>query len=346
MSRFRPLSKWSIVSPIHRLQILEKKNQNIANSEEPSFADVMNNDSTLIKKDISGYGFALLATILWSGNYVIARGLHDQIPPISLASLRWAIAIFILLPFALRESHSDWGLIRKHLKYLCGTALLGITLLNTFVYIAGHSSEAINLSIITVASPVFTILFVSYIYKEPITKPRTIGLSLSISGIFVLISGGNILNILELRFSDGDIWILLSAMSFAGYSILVKNKPTEMGNKSFLLSVFLIGWLFLLPFHVWEHQTKGDWVLDIGLFGNLLYLAIGASIMAFFAWSKAVEYVGPSAAAVIYYSLPIFSSIEAAVLLGEELRVIHILSFLLIIIGIAIANRKKSPHLS
>jgi len=299
----------------------------------------MKKENARFNKDILGYAFALLATILWSGNYVIARRLYDQIPPISLASWRWAIAIVVLAPFAYRELKSEWGLIRKHLRYLCGTALLGITLLNTFVYIAGRSSEAIKLSIITAAAPVFTILFASHLFKEPITRRRGIGLSLSISGIFVLISGGNISNILELRFSNGDIWILLSAMSFSGYSILVKKKPIEMGNTTFLFSIFVLGWLFLLPFHFWEHQTQGDWVLTINVLGNLLYLALGASIVALFAWNKAVEFVGPSGAAIIYYTLPIFSSIEAAMFLRENLKVIHALSFLLIVSGIVIANR-------
>lgn len=302
----------------------------------------MKKDNAGFRTDILGYSFALLATILWSGNYVIARGIHDRIPPISLASWRWAIAIIILLPFAIRELKSEWGLVRKHLRYLCGTALLGITLLNTFVYIAGHSSEAIKLSIITAAAPVFTILFASYLFKEPITRTRVIGLSLSIIGIFVLISRGNIFDILELRFSNGDIWILLSAMSFSGYSILVKIKPIEIGNKTFLISIFVLGWLFLLPFHLLENQTQGDWVLDIYVIGSLLYLALGASIVALFAWNKAVEFVGPSVAAIVYYTLPIFSSIEAAVFLGEKLRVIHAISFVLIISGIVIANRNNS----
>lgn len=83
---------------------------------------------------------------------------------------------------------------------------------------------------------------------------------------------------------------------------------------------------------------RGAWSLDWVVIGSLLYLAAGASFLAFMAWNQAIILVGPSAAAIIYYTLPLFSSLEAVVFLGETLRVIQIMSFLLIIGGILISD--------
>ncbi|MDZ7666917.1 MAG: EamA family transporter [Desulfotignum sp.] len=57
---------------------------------------------------ITGYGFALGATALWSGNFIVARGLNDLIPPVSLAFYRWLTAVLVFAPFAIRGFVKEW----------------------------------------------------------------------------------------------------------------------------------------------------------------------------------------------------------------------------------------------
>jgi drug/metabolite transporter (DMT)-like permease len=83
------------------------------------------------------YLFALAASAIWSGNYIIARGLSESVPPVSLAFWRWVVAIVAFLPFALRPLLAERVLLKKHIRYLSVTALFGITVFNTLVYIAG-----------------------------------------------------------------------------------------------------------------------------------------------------------------------------------------------------------------
>ncbi len=96
---------------------------------------------------ISGYIFAICATIIWSGNFIIARGLSESIPPISLAFWRWVVAVIVFLPFALKALIADWDILKKNIPYLAITSLLGITIFNTLIYLAGHTTTAINLSL-------------------------------------------------------------------------------------------------------------------------------------------------------------------------------------------------------
>ena len=74
-----------------------------------------------------GYIFALGATALWSGNFIVARGLTNAIPPVSLAFYRWLTAVLIFFPFAVRGTIREWGGIKQHLPYIAITAFLGIT---------------------------------------------------------------------------------------------------------------------------------------------------------------------------------------------------------------------------
>src|SRR5689334_11848424 len=105
-----------------------------------------------------GMGLAVLATLIWSANFVIARGVSKQIPPISLAFYRWILASIIISPFAFKKFKAEWPVVRRSFGYLFWTALTGVTMFNTFVYIGGHYTTAINLTLIgTVTSPIIAV---------------------------------------------------------------------------------------------------------------------------------------------------------------------------------------------
>jgi drug/metabolite transporter (DMT)-like permease len=205
------------------------------------------------KNVITGIALALLAVVIWSGNFIAARKVFQQMPPVSLAFYRWITASVILLPIAISSFIKDWPVIRKALPYLFWTALTGITLFNTFVYIGAHYTTAINLSLIgTTTSPVIAIILARIFLKEHLSAWKIGGMVLCIAGVLYLLARGNLENLIHLRFTRGDGWVLLAAASFAVYNTLVKKKPKNISPLGFLLSVFWMGTLVLLPFYSWE----------------------------------------------------------------------------------------------
>jgi len=288
-----------------------------------------------------GYLLAVAATVFWAGNFVLARGLHERIPPLSLAFWRWAVAVVALAPFALRRLAKDWRIVRRHLSYLSVTALIGVTLFNTLIYVAGHTTQAINLSLIAASSPVFIILLARIFYREPITASRAAGALIALSGVLVLITGGDLGKILGLTFAAGDVWMLGAAVAFAAYSVLVKRKPAGLGTSSFLLVTFVLGLLLLTPVYVWERLSHSPVHWDRATILSVLYVGVFASVVAFFLWNQAIGLIGPSRAALVYYLVPVFSGIAAYVFLGESIGAVHVLSLGLIMGGIAVANRER-----
>ncbi|MEG4459141.1 EamA family transporter, partial [Microcoleus sp. N9_A1] len=77
-----------------------------------------------------GYSLAVVATIIWAGNFIVARALNQDILPVGLAFWRWAIAVATLAPFTVRAAVADWKLIKKYLPYLTVSALSGVTTFN------------------------------------------------------------------------------------------------------------------------------------------------------------------------------------------------------------------------
>ena len=311
----------------------------ITGKSMPSNMNKANQDSQLI----SGYLFAIAATIIWAGNFVIARGITDVIPPVSLAFWRWVAAVVVFAPFAMPKLIKEWPLVKQHFPYLVITSILGVTLFNTLIYFAGHSTTALNLSLISITFPVFVILIARVLFKELITTNKMLGIVAVLTGVIMLVTRGNPASVLNITFAIGDFWMLLAAISFALYSILVKKKPAEMGVRTFQMSTFIIGLVLLTPFYFWEATSAEPIVWNEQVIFSVLYLGVFASLTAFILWNRAVTTLGPTKAGMVYYSLPIFSGLAANLILGEAIHSYHYFCGALIIAGIVTANYVPKP---
>lgn len=293
-----------------------------------------------------GIAFAILAAIIWSGNFIVARGVIHQIPPFSVAFYRWLTAAIIIFPFAVKKIKVDKAVAITHWRYLFWVALTGITLFNTFIYIAGHHSPAVNLALIgTTSSPVFAILLAAIFLREKIRPLRIVGLVICISGIVLLLSRGSYDRLINFQFSTGDWWVLAGALCFAIYNTLVRKKPAQISAVSFLFIVFSAGTLLLLPFYVWELYNSEPVMWNTNLVLIILYLGLGASVISYLLWNAAIARLGSARTALFGNLIPVFSTMEAVWILNEEITVIHLISGILVITGLVFANLRRSSAL-
>ena len=295
---------------------------------------------TVSQKNIyTGIGLAVLATLIWSGNFIIARGVIKDIPPISLAFYRWLLASVIILPFAIKKFRTEWTAVKRSWHYLFWVSLTGVALFNTFVYIGAHYTSAINLALIgTTSSPIMSIVMARIFLKEPIGWLKLLGLVFCIVGVLFLLSAGNFQNLAAHKYSTGDLWVLAAAFCFAVYNTLVKKKPASISPVNFLFVAFAFGTIMLFPFYIWEinHSGAVNWNTDLLL--AILYLGLGASVICFLIWNIAIGKLGAGRTALFGNLIPVFSSIEAVVLLNEEFTRVHIISMIIVFTGILLAN--------
>ena len=290
------------------------------------------------RQAIYGYFFAFITTAIWAGNFVVARSLQQSINPVSLSFWRWLVAIMAILPFTLRRLITERNIIRANLPYLSITSLFGITMFSTLVYLASHTTAAVNLSLISITFPIFIIILSRIFYGEEITFNKGIGILLVAIGVILLISRGEPSRLLSLSFSFGDIWMLIAAVAFASYSILVKHKPRQLNFWAFQSSLFILGIIFLFPFFVIDFVKFPTVVFDSKMIFSIFYVGIFVSLIGFALWNKAIEKIGPSKTGMAYYTSPLFSGFWAYLFLKEELNMLHFYSALLILSGIIISN--------
>lgn len=291
------------------------------------------------KAILQGIGFAVLATLIWSGNFIIARAVINDIPPIGLSFYRWLTATLIVLPFALRVFKTEWKTVKAHLPYFFLVSVTGVSLFNTFVYIGGHHTSAINLALIgTTSSPIIANILAAIFLGERIGWLKITGMLICVAGILFLLAKGDPANLLHLQFSEGDAWVLLAGLSFAIYNTFVKKKPAAVSSLNFLFTTFVFGTLMLFPAFIIEGRNAAPISWTPGMGGVILYLGLGASVICFFLWNKSIQALGAGRAALFGNLIPVFSSIEAVIWLKEPFTIYHIISMVLVFAGLLIAN--------
>ncbi len=254
--------------------------------------------------------------------------------------MRFTTAVIVLLPFGIRPFFRDIQVVRQHLGYLALTAFLGLTLCNTFVYFAAHTSTTLNLSLIALCSPIFVAIFARLFLHDTLTFPRVAGLVTATLGAVLLITGGQIHRLTSLTFSEGDLLMLAQAASFALYSILVQLKPAEISHGTLLSSLFVLGWILLIPWFAWEIRGVNTISFSPTVLAAIVYLGVGPSLLAYLCWNRAVRNIGSVRAGLISYCLPLFCGIEAYMFLNEPVYLIHLLSGALILVGVFVATRE------
>lgn len=299
--------------------------------------------STPQKKIYIGISLAVLAAFIWSGNFIIARKVIKDIPPVSLAFYRWLLASVIILPFAIRQFKKEWLAVRQSWHYLFWASLTGVALFNTFVYVGAHYTSAINLTLIgTTTSPIVATILARIFLKEQIGWMKLAGLIFCIAGVLFLLSKGNFENLLSLKFSTGDLWVLAAAFCFAIYNTLVKKKPSSISPVNFLFIIFSLGTILLFPFYWWETGKTAPVIWDTDLFLSILYLGLGASVICFWIWNIAITRIGAARTILFGNLIPIFGIMGSVIFLKERFTVYHIISMAIVFTGILLANIRLS----
>lgn len=287
------------------------------------------------------YVLLVLTMLFWAGNGNIGRYAAGYFPPVALGTLRWIFAALILLPFAWPYLRADWPIIRKHAVTLALLSLLSISAYNTLTYFGLQYTEVINAVILQSTGPLMLVAFTFLIYGERLGIRQALGMLLSLVGIALIVSRGELEALLEYRFNIGDFILLFAMAAYALYSALLKKRP-PLHPLSFVTLTMSWGAILLLPFYAAEIASGYTVPFEPRALLILAYVVLFPSLLAHFFFFRGVELIGPNRAAPTMYLIPVFASLMAIVLLGERLYPFHVAGFALVIGGVVIATRRRA----
>lgn len=289
---------------------------------------------------------AVLLTIpplLWAGNAIVGRLVHELVPPVTLNLLRWAIAFLILLPLGYTVFRSGSGLWAQRRRFAL-LGLLGIGLYNALQYLALQSSSPINVTLVAAGMPVWMLLVGALFFGLRVARKQVYGAILSIAGVLLVLSRGDLQQLLALHLVAGDIYMIFATIAWSWYSwMLTQSKEPQAIRQdwaAFLLAQVSFGLFWSGLF------AAGEWTLSSPkivwgwpLAAALLFVALGPAIIAFRCWGAGVQRAGPSVAGFFSNLTPLFAAIMSAAFLGELPHLYHGLAFILIVGGIVVSSR-------
>lgn len=288
------------------------------------------------------YVIAALPPLFWAGNFLIARIMRDDIPPIQMSFWRWVLALAIMLPFAWSSLRLDRSRLREEWPFLALLGAIGVTAFNCFIYTALHHTTVINAALVNSLLPVVTIILAWVLLGERIFPLRALGITVSLVGAVLVIARGDLLALGDLEVGRGDILVVLGMSFWALYMVLVRRRPLGLKPLSLLGATTVFGIVFHLPFVLVETTASGIFVPTLHSLPALIYFAIFPSILAYVFWNRSIATLGPATTGMFMHLMPIFSAILAAALLGERLAWYHPVAFIVIVGGILLATRRPS----
>lgn len=277
---------------------------------------------------------ALVVTI-WGTTFVATKVLLQHgLGPIEIMFYRFILAyVGILLVSHKRiwaDSWKDEGLLM----------LSGLTG-GTFYFIAENTAleitQASNVALLVCTTPIFTALFMHWLFKEPLRKNVMIGSLIALMGVgMVVFSGSVILQINPL----GDFLSIVASMMWAFYCLVLKPLGNRYSTAFITRKVFLYSILSLLVYFLFDPlQVKVEVLFQPVVALNLLFLGIVASMLCFIAWNAAVKVLGPSRTANYIYVQPFSTLVLSSIILSEVITLTSLVGAVCIISGVYLAEK-------
>ncbi len=282
-----------------------------------------------------------LTSLFWAGNIVLARHVAGHVPPLTLSCLRWIGTFLILLPFAWPHLKRDWPVLRAHLPMMVFLSAIGFAYNNAISYWAMQYTEALNALLIQSAGPLFVALWSLALFGVRLTGAQLAGITISLAGVLTIILRGDFSTLAGISFNRGDLMFASSLVSFGLYSALMPRRPVTHAL-SLISFTTCCGAMMLLPFSIWEFSTGATLKFDLISMTALAYVVIFPSTLAYTFFNRGLALIGPNRAAPFFHLVPVFGSAMAILLLGEQLRLFHLVGYVLVLAGVVIASRRAS----
>lgn len=290
----------------------------------------------LFSKSNLPYFAVAVACLIWGAASPVFKWSLTNIPPFTLAYLRFSLASLLLLPFAYKRLHVDKG----DIKTIIAIGFTGITLNISFFFLGLERTSSLNSSLIIASEPLFLITFSLIFLKEKIRRNIIFGMLVSLAGFFIVIEkslfGENHGTLL------GDFFILLATLAYVTSTILSKEIFSKYEAITVTFWSFIVGTLSFLPLLIYEAMHP-LWLTGLKVNG-LIGIAFGAvlsSAVAYYLYNWGIKRVDVSKSAVFNYLNPISGILLAIPLLGEKPSFFFIIGSLLVFLGVYVTKHHR-----
>ena len=296
----------------------------------------------MFSKDKTAYIFLILATLFWSGNFIVGKAASlFEIPPFTLNFYRWTFAWLILAPFTLKEIFKKKSYILNNIKLILILGITSITVFNSIVYYSLNFTQVISGVLMISTIPVM-IIFFCWVFKiEKTNFYQILGVLFSLMGVVVIVTNADVNKLLNLNFNKGDLWMVVAMLSWAMYSALLRKKKFKLSQISLLQTIISAGLILLLPAYLIEMALGYRVNIHLPFILTLTYVVLFPGLASFFFWIKGISIIGSNRSGIFLHLMPIFSTIMAMLIFKEKFMIFHLIGAILIITGIILSSKRR-----
>ena len=283
----------------------------------------------------------LLMAIFWGGTFVVGRTLVQTVGPFAAAFFRFAIAS-VFLVFLLRRAEGRLTWPQK--SQIIAVILLGLTgaLLYNFFFLKGLKMiEAGRASVIIANNPVFIALFSAYFFKERLNLVKVIGIIISVAGAIVVVSRGQVFEILQGGLGLGEMYIFGCVASWVAFSLIGKAVMENLSPLRAVTYSSIAGTLFLAA-PAFLEGGFGFLAYSLSEWASIFYLGVFGTVLGFLWYYQGIQKIGPTRAGLFINFVPISAILLAFMFIGEPITMSLLIGTVLVSSGVYLTNRPTS----
>lgn len=288
----------------------------------------------------------IVANIIWGAASPIFKFALVNIPPFTLAFIRFFFAGILFLPFVLFKNYS---ITKKQLFEICLGAFFAITINISFFFLALPKTDSINAPIIGSSQPIFLFILSVFLLKEKPQRRVFWGILISFIGILVIIISPLFLNhgttLLQKETAfEGNIFLVIATIGSVLQTVVHKKVLREVNHSVVTCISFLFGAMTFIPLMIPELRTWGFSQLDIRGWTGIIFGVVFSSALAYGLFMYGMSKIEAQEVGIFTYIDPVIAILIAMPLLGEYPTPTFFIGSAFVFLGIVIAERRLHWH--
>ena len=293
---------------------------------------------SFLRSQAAAYVLLPTAAACWAGNHVVARAIAGHVPPGGLAIVRWTVVFVLVSLFAFGHIRRDWPKLKQKFGIMLFLSLTGGGAFGTLQFVALQYTTAINMGVVGSVAPAFIVAASFILFGDRMGFTQLTGVAISLSGVLAIVTQLHPENLASLSFNAGDLIIITNMVLWAIYCACLRLRP-NVHPMSFLFMLSIIAFIGNVPFALWEHASGYRLVADVETGLAIFYAAVFTTLLAYITWNRGIDLVGAPRAGAFLHTIPLISTTLSMLFLGEQLRLYHVVGFVLILSGVTLAAR-------
>ena len=291
------------------------------------------------KSNILVYLKLFLTALFWGGTFIAGRILAKDMGPFSAAFLRFAVASSFLLIITWKVEGRLPMLSARQFINIFFLGMSGVFLYNVFFFKGLSIVTAGRAALIIANNPVFIALLTALIFKERLTVLKLAGVLISVTGAVIVISKGEIAEIISGGVGTGEILILCCVASWVFYSLLGKVVMKEFSPLVTVSYASAFGGAALFLPACYDGLLEDFMSFSLKDWSCIVYLGFFGTVVGFVWYYEGIKTIGPMKASQFINFVPISAIVLAFIILGEPITHSLLLGAVFVTTGVYLTNR-------